>query len=107
MRQRSGISKVENPAPSVVPIVPEGVGLRQWSSRFVGAAAGLRARVRVGGKWVDSFEGFGFVKMMRPAKRRRALLESNPLRNSRRELIAWPDGKFARTLRPAVFLRAT
>src|SRR5277367_6783936 len=28
--------------------------------------------------------------MMRSAKRRRALLESNPLRNNRRELIAWP-----------------
>jgi hypothetical protein len=32
--------------------------------------------------------------MMRPAKRKRALLESNPLRNNRRELIAWPDGRF-------------
>src|SRR5205807_1904183 len=30
--------------------------------------------------------------MMTPAKRRRALLESNPPRNSRRELIARPDG---------------
>src|SRR6266481_2425761 len=44
--------------------------------------------------------------MVRPAKRRRALLESNPLRNTRRELIAWPDGKFTRTLRPAVFREA-
>jgi hypothetical protein len=32
--------------------------------------------------------------MMRPAKRRWALLESNPPRNNRLELIAWPDGKF-------------
>jgi hypothetical protein len=32
--------------------------------------------------------------MVRPAKRKRALLESNPLRNNRWELIAWPDGKF-------------
>jgi hypothetical protein len=31
---------------------------------------------------------------MGPAKRKRALLESNPLRNNRRELIAWPDGRF-------------
>jgi hypothetical protein len=46
---------------------------------------------------------FEFGKIEAPAKRRRALLESNPLRNTRRELIAWPDGKFARTLRPAVF----
>ena len=48
-------------------------------------------------------EHFEFGKMETPAKRRRALLESNPLRNTRRELIAWPDGKFTRTLRPAVF----
>src|SRR5208337_2085479 len=48
-------------------------------------------------------EHFEFGKMKTPAKRRRALLESNPLRNTRRELIAWPDGKFARTLRPVVF----
>jgi hypothetical protein len=34
--------------------------------------------------------------MVRSAKRRRALLESNPLRNTRQELIAWPDGKFTR-----------
>src|SRR5271170_6488748 len=48
-------------------------------------------------------EDFEFGEMETPAKRRRALLESNPLRNSRRGLIAWPDGKFTRTLRPAVF----
>src|SRR5271157_4531318 len=48
-------------------------------------------------------EHFEFGKMETPAKRRRALLESNPLRNTRQELIAWPDGKFTRTLRPAVF----
>ncbi len=30
--------------------------------------------------------------MMRPAKRKRALLESNPLRNNRRELIAGRTG---------------
>src|ERR1700687_997091 len=50
-----------------------------------------------------SAEHFGLGKMVRPAKQRRALLESNPLRNTRRELIAWPDEKFTRTLRPAVF----
>ena len=50
-----------------------------------------------------SAEHFEFGKIEAPAKRRRALLESNPLRNTRRELIAWPDGKFIRTLRPAVF----
>jgi hypothetical protein len=32
--------------------------------------------------------------MVRPAKRKRALLESNPLRNNRRQLIGWRDGKF-------------
>ena len=47
-------------------------------------------RVMAGG------EDFEFGKMETPAKRRRALLESNPLRNTRRELIAWPDGKFTR-----------
>jgi hypothetical protein len=52
---------------------------------------------------IGSGEHFELGKMVRPAKRRRALLESNPLRNTRRELIAWPDGKFPRTLRPAVF----
>ena len=52
---------------------------------------------------VGSTEHFEFGKMETPAKRRRALLESNPLRNTRGELIAWPDGKFTRTLRPAVF----
>jgi hypothetical protein len=50
-----------------------------------------------------SAEHFEFGKIEAPAKRRRALLESNPLRNTRRELIAWPDGKFIRTLRPAIF----
>ena len=52
---------------------------------------------------VGGTEHFEFGKMETPAKRRRALLESNPLRNTRRELIAWPDGKFTGTLRPAVF----
>jgi hypothetical protein len=31
--------------------------------------------------------------METPAKRRRALLESNPRRNNWLELIAWPDGE--------------
>jgi hypothetical protein len=40
--------------------------------------------------------------MMTPAKRRRALLERNPLRNNRRELIAWPGREFNhKDFRPA------
>jgi hypothetical protein len=92
LRQRSGDSKVGilprfafHCASSWV-LVPMVLRWRGFAKRVVGSA-----------------EHFGFGKMVRPAKRRRALLESNPLRNSRRELIAWPDGKFTRTFRPAVF----
>jgi hypothetical protein len=45
--------------------------------------------------------------MERPAKRRWALLESNPLRNNRLELIARPDGELRITGYPSVVLRAT
>ena len=42
-----------------------------------------------------SVKCFESTIMERPAKQRRALLESNPLRNNRLELIAWLDGKLS------------
>ena len=57
-----------------------------WST-----APELRFVVGVVGNKVDSFDGF--ANMMVSAKRKRALLESNPLRNNRREVMAWPDGR--------------
>ena len=45
--------------------------------------------------------------MLAPAKRRRALLESNPLRNNRRELIAWPDGSLTTRTSVRPILKAT
>jgi hypothetical protein len=48
----------------------------------------------VWGNGIGSFGRFGFGNMMPPAKRKRALLDSNPLRNNRRELIARSDERF-------------